>query len=91
MTDLHAVPRCVWCGAPFDRKATGRPKIYCGPLCRQDAARYLERLPAWQAELAEAEASAASWRAIRKPVPVYLRNLIAHLHDLIARHGPRVA
>ncbi|HEY5436266.1 MAG TPA: hypothetical protein VIK13_13610 [Candidatus Limnocylindrales bacterium] len=90
MTSLHAVPRCIWCGAPFDRKATGRPKLYCGPLCRQDAARYAERLPAWQAELAEAERAAASWRAIRKPVPVVIRNRIDNLERLIVHHGPRV-
>ena len=91
MTDLHAVPRCARCGAPFDRNATGRPKIYCGPLCRQDAARYLERLPAWQAELAEAERVAAQWQAIRKPVPVVVRNQIDGLRRLIVHHGPRDA
>jgi hypothetical protein len=88
---LHSILRCARCGAGFERPPTGRSKLYCGPKCRQDAARYLERLPAWQAELAEAEHAAASWRAIRKPVPTATLNVIARLKWLIAHHGPRVA
>jgi hypothetical protein len=86
-----ALSRCPRCGTAFLPGTRGRPKVYCGPTCRRDAERYAERLPAWQAELAEAERIAAQWQAIRKPVPVVVRNQIDGLRRLIIHHGPRVA
>jgi len=29
---------CVKCGAPLEQPATGRLRVYCGPICRQAAA-----------------------------------------------------
>ena len=35
---------CVKCGGPLDQPTTGRPCIYCGPVCRQAAAYEIQRL-----------------------------------------------
>ena len=35
----HATPGCIACGAPLDRAATGRRRLFCSPACRQRAYR----------------------------------------------------
>ena len=35
---------CVKCGVPLDQPTTGRPRIFCGPVCRQAAAYEIQRL-----------------------------------------------
>jgi hypothetical protein len=79
---------CAWCDGPVPPSRGNRPRLYCSPGHRQLRARYLERLPGWQAELAEYEAAAAGWTAGRRAIPTHLRNEIARMHDLIARGRP---
>lgn len=76
---------CAFCGAAFEARTAGRPRVYCGAVCRQAAARYAERLPAWQAELAQLEADAAGYRG---GPPTFIRNRIAELQTVMARYGP---
>ncbi len=35
----HRTPGCLVCGAPLDRAATGRRRLFCSPACRQRAYR----------------------------------------------------
>ncbi|MGD0247806.1 MAG: hypothetical protein ABSB75_02020 [Candidatus Limnocylindrales bacterium] len=81
---------CAWCGQPFapNPPGHGRPRLYCSRQCRHDHGYHVEQLPRWQAELAEAEASAAGWRKLRQPVPVALRNQLEELRRLIGQ-GPQ--
>jgi len=70
---------CAWCGAPMTPNTIGHPRRYCSVECRRERGRYVERLPRWQARLAELEASAAQY----KTVPVFIRNEIDWLHAAI--------
>ncbi|MGD0205730.1 MAG: hypothetical protein ABSB57_04755 [Dehalococcoidia bacterium] len=49
---------CLKCNAPLNQPPTGRPRVYCGPVCRQAAAyeikrlqRRLEALETWASRL----------------------------------------
>jgi hypothetical protein len=35
---------CVKCGGPLEQSMTGKPRVYCGPACRQAAAYEIQRL-----------------------------------------------
>lgn len=74
---------CQWCGGPVTPRDRGRPKAYCSVPCRRAQGRYLEKLPGWQADLAQLEQDAAKYPG---GPPVYVRNLIAAVRAAIASH-----
>jgi hypothetical protein len=76
---------CAWCGQTFAPNTLGRPRVYCGPECRRAHGRYGACLPGWQAELAQLESAATSYRRTHTPVPAFLAGEITVLRDLIAR------
>ncbi len=74
--------RCAWCAEPFTPDYRRR---YCSKACRLAMGHYLEAAPGWRAQLAQLDAAAAGWVRHKKPVPVYLRNLIADLRAQLDR------
>jgi hypothetical protein len=78
---------CAWCGAPVPPSRGSTPRLYCSAKHRQLQARYLERLPAWEAQIAEYESSAQTYRRLGRPLPTFLVNALDELRRTVARRG----
>ena len=60
---------CARCGAELVQPDTGRPRVYCGPLCRRDAEYRLRRV---QSHLARAERALTNARLSVAAGPTYV-------------------
>lgn len=54
---------CSGCGSKLEQSATGRPKVYCGPVCRRAAEYALRRVQSLLMR-AEQKAQDAAARAV---------------------------